>query len=103
MAISPADSIVYHGSPSGATVIPNGSLPFTALPSVMTPALVTLAILPFVAWVNQTVPSGEAAMSSGPGLAGPWMMSVRMQLLQSTGNSVIAPVGVMRAILVARW
>jgi hypothetical protein len=36
----------------GATAIPNGPLPLTALPSVMTPALVMLAALPLVSWVN---------------------------------------------------
>ena len=50
----------------GATVIPNGPLPLTALPSVMTPALVMRAALPLVSWVNHTVPSGEAAMPEDP-------------------------------------
>src|SRR4029453_10680161 len=58
--------MVYQGSPLGATAIPNGPLPLTALPSVMTPALVILAALPRVSWVNHTVPSGEAAMPDGP-------------------------------------
>src|SRR5262245_42854406 len=58
--------MVYQGSPLGATVISNGPLPLTALPSVMTPALVMLAALPLVSWVNHTVPSGEAAMPEGP-------------------------------------
>ena len=58
--------IVYQGSPLAATVIPNGPLPLTALPSVMTPALVILATLPLVSWVNHTLPSGEAAMPEGP-------------------------------------
>src|SRR6185295_8159633 len=58
--------MVYQGSPLGATVIPNGPLPLTALPSVMTPALVILAALPKVSWVNHTVPSGEAAIPEGP-------------------------------------
>jgi Glyoxalase/Bleomycin resistance protein/Dioxygenase superfamily len=54
----------------GATVIPNGWLPLTALASVMTPASLIRAMLPLVIWVNQTVPSGDAAMSWGPGLLG---------------------------------
>src|SRR6187549_3926523 len=58
--------MVYQGSPLGATVIPNGPLPLTTLPSVMTPALVILAALPLVSCVNHTVPSGEAAMPEGP-------------------------------------
>src|SRR3954453_4345557 len=58
--------MVYQGSPLGATVIPNGPLPLTALPSVITPALLILAALPLVSWVNHTVPSGEAAMPEGP-------------------------------------
>src|SRR5215211_1285629 len=66
--------MVYQGSPLGATVIPNGPLPLTALPSVMTPALVMLAALPLVSWVNHTVPLGEAVMPEGPVLV--------------TGNSV---------------
>ena len=70
MAILLAANIVYHGSPLGATVIPNGSLPLTALVSVMTPLLSILAMLPLVVWVNQIEPSGEAAMSWGPGLLG---------------------------------
>jgi hypothetical protein len=69
VAILFAAIIVYHGSPLGATVIPNGPLPLTALPSVMTPALVILAALPLVSWVNHTVPSGEAAMPEGPVLS----------------------------------
>src|SRR3954468_10488098 len=71
--------MVYQGSPLGATVIPNGPLPLTALPSVMTPALVMLAALPLVSWVNHTVPSGEAAMPEGPVFA--------------AGNSVTALAG----------
>src|SRR5436190_1991329 len=63
--------MVYQGSPLGATVIPNGPLPLTALPSVTTPALVILAALPKVSWVNHTVPSGEAAMPEGPVLLVP--------------------------------
>src|SRR5215216_8153496 len=74
VAILLAAIMVYQGSPLGATVIPNGPLPLTALPSVMTPALVILAALPLVSWVNHTVPSGEAAMPEGPVLV--------------TGNSV---------------
>ena len=50
--------------------MPNGSRPLTALTSVITPALSILAMLPFVDWVNQTVPSGDAAMPPGPGLLG---------------------------------
>jgi hypothetical protein len=60
---------VYQGSPLGAMVIPNGSLPLTALVSVIAPALSILAMLPLVVWVNQTVPSGDAAMSRGAGVA----------------------------------
>ena len=48
MATLFAAIMVYQGSPLGATVIPNGLLPFTTLPSVMTPALVILAALPLV-------------------------------------------------------
>src|SRR4051812_36966765 len=48
--------------------MPNGPLFFTTLASVITPALVMLAMLPFVPWVNQTDPSGEDAMPSGPTL-----------------------------------
>src|SRR5215216_2992213 len=70
VAILFAAIMVYQGSPLGATVIPNGPLPLTALPSVMTPALVMLAALPLVSWVNHTLPSGEAAMPEGPGLLG---------------------------------
>ena len=40
-----------------------------ALPSVTTPASVIRAMLPLVVWVNHTEPSGEAAMSCGPGLS----------------------------------
>src|SRR5215218_6047629 len=58
--------MVYQGLPSGATVIPNGPLSLTALPSVMTPPLVMRAALPVVSWVNHTVPAGEAAMPEGP-------------------------------------
>src|SRR4029453_9462279 len=65
-----AASMAYQGSPLAATVIPNGPLPLTALPSVMTPALVMRAALPLVSWVNHTVPSGAAAMPEGPGLLG---------------------------------
>src|SRR4051794_15794680 len=36
----------------------------------MTPALSILATFPLVVWLNQTVPSGDAAMPSGPGLLG---------------------------------
>jgi hypothetical protein len=62
--------IVYQGLPLGATVIPNGSLFLTTLPSVTTPSSVILAMLPSVVWVNHTEPSaGEAAMSCGPGLS----------------------------------
>jgi hypothetical protein len=46
--------------------MPAGSLPLTALPSVMTPAFVTLAALPLISWVNQIVPPGPAAMAAGP-------------------------------------
>jgi hypothetical protein len=56
------------GVAAGATVKPNGSLFLTTLPSVMTPASVIWAMLPLVVWVNQTVPSGDAAMPSGPTL-----------------------------------
>ena len=66
LAILFAAIIVYQGSPLAATVIPNGPLPLTALPSVMTPALVILAALPLVSWANHTLPSGEAAMPEGP-------------------------------------
>ena len=71
-------STSYQGSPSGATVMPNGSLPFTTLPSVITPSSVIRAMLPLVFCVNQTVPSGDAAMPSGPTLV--------------SGNSVTSPV-----------
>src|SRR4051812_2380512 len=74
VAILFAAIMVYQGSPFGATVIPNGPLPLTALPSVTTPALVILAALPEVSCVNQTLPSGEAAMPEGP--------------VSATGNSV---------------
>ena len=72
-----ASSIAYQGSPLaplGLTVIPNGSLFLTTLPSVMTPSSVIRAMLPLVVWVNQTGPlgSGEAAMSCGPGLSFSW-------------------------------
>src|SRR5215211_3285136 len=43
-----AANIVYQGSSLEATVIPNGSLPLTALASVITPALSILAMLPLV-------------------------------------------------------
>jgi hypothetical protein len=43
VAILVALIIVYHGSASGATMIPNGSLSPTTLPSVMTPLLSILA------------------------------------------------------------
>ena len=43
-----ASNIVYQGSPLGATVIPNGKLFFTTLPSVMVPESVILATLPLV-------------------------------------------------------
>src|SRR4029453_5792803 len=66
VAILFAAIIVYQGAPAGATVIPNGPLSLTALPSVMTPALVMPAALPLVSWVNHTVPSDEAAMPEGP-------------------------------------
>jgi hypothetical protein len=66
VAILFAAIMVYQGSPLAAAVIPNGPLPLTALPSVMTPTLVMLAALPLVSWVNHTVPSGEAAMPEGP-------------------------------------
>src|SRR5262245_22680419 len=46
----------------------NGPLLLTTFPSVMTPALVMLATLPMVSWVNQTVLSGAAAMPAGPTL-----------------------------------
>jgi hypothetical protein len=51
---------------AAAAVIPNGPLPLTAVPSVMTPTLVMLAALPLVSWVNHMVPLGEAAMPEGP-------------------------------------
>ena len=73
-----AASIVYQGSPPASTVIPNGSLPLTTLLSVMVPSLVMRAMLPLVVWVNQTEPSGEAAMPWGPTLV--------------SGNSVSSPV-----------
>ena len=44
-----AANMVYQGSPLGATVIPNGWLPLTALASVMTPTLSILAMLPYTA------------------------------------------------------
>src|SRR4029434_6075354 len=69
VAILLAAIVVYQGAPLGATVIPSGPLPLTALPSVMMPALVMLAALPLVSWVNHTVPSGEAAMPEGPVVA----------------------------------
>src|SRR4029453_532423 len=57
VAILFAAIMVYQGSPLGATVIPNGPLPLTTLPSVMTPALVMPAALPLVSWVNQALPA----------------------------------------------
>src|SRR5918995_349948 len=60
VAILFAFNIVYQGSPLGATVMPNGSLFLTTLPSVMTPASVIRAMLPLVVWVNHTEPSEEA-------------------------------------------
>ena len=73
-----AASIVYQGSPSGSTVIPNGWLPFTVFVSVIVPSLVIRAALPLVVCVNQTEPSGAAAMSCGP--------------TSVSGNSVTTPV-----------
>ena len=53
-----ASIIVYQGLlVLGATVIPNGSLPLTTLPSVMvmpSPTSLIWAMLPLVVWVNQT-------------------------------------------------
>ena len=74
VAILFAAIIVYRGSPSGATVMPNGSLPLTTLPSVMTPSSVIWAMFSLVVWVNQIGPSGDAAIPSGPG---PYTLSVK--------------------------
>src|SRR5262249_14497654 len=65
-AILSALSSAYHGSPLGATVTPNGSLPFTLFPSVTTRVDVIRAMFPARDWANQTDPSGAAAMPSGP-------------------------------------
>ena len=72
-------SSAYHGSPLGATVIPIGSLPLIRLASVMTPAGMIRATLPATDCVNQTEPSGAAAMPSGPGVP-------------ASGNGVTSPV-----------
>lgn len=48
VAILFAAIMVYQGLPSGATVTPNGSLPFTVLPWVITPVLPMLAMLSVV-------------------------------------------------------
>src|SRR5262249_10214465 len=69
VAILFALSSTYHGSPLGAIVIPNGSLPLTPLPSVITPVESILATLPPRDSVNHTEPSGPAAMPSGPVVA----------------------------------
>jgi hypothetical protein len=60
------------GSPLGATVIPNGSLPFTTLDvALISPVGEMCAMLPPVERVNHMEPSGPAgAMSSGPPSAG---------------------------------
>src|SRR5262249_8636428 len=65
-AILFALSSVYQGLPSGATVIPTGSLSLTPRPSVTTPAAVIRATLPATDWENHTEPSGAPAMPSGP-------------------------------------
>jgi hypothetical protein len=69
-AILFADIIVNQGSPWVSTVMPNGSLPLTALDSVMTPALVIRATCPLGRQrePDRTV-GGGPAMPSGPPLA----------------------------------
>src|ERR687894_1069685 len=93
VAILLAASIVYQGSPLGATVMPNGSLFLTTLPSVMTPASVIRAMLPLVDWVNHTEPSEEAAMPSGP-----TFVSGNSRTLFVSGSSSPTPCGVKRAV-----
>src|SRR5918997_2264308 len=93
VAILLAASIVYQGSPLGATVMPNGSLFLTTLPSVMTPASVIRAMLTLVVWVNHTEPSGEAAMPSGP-----TETSRNSRTLFVSGSSSPTPCGTKRAV-----
>jgi hypothetical protein len=67
VAILSALSIVNQGLPSGATVIPKGSLPLTAFDwAVMTPSGVIRAMFPAVVRVNHIEPSAAGAMSRGP-------------------------------------
>jgi hypothetical protein len=68
VAILSALSMVNQGLPSGATVIPNGSLPFTTLDvDVITPVGEMRAMLPPVVRMNHIEPSGPTgAMSTGP-------------------------------------
>jgi hypothetical protein len=66
VAILLALIIVNYGLPLGATVIPKGSLPFTALDSaVISPVGEMRAMLPAVVRVNQIEPQVAGAMSSG--------------------------------------
>ncbi len=46
-----------------------------------------LAMLPLAVWVNQTVPSGDAAMSSGPG----WLGVGNVPTTPVTGSSRPTP------------
>ena len=69
---------VFQIEPRDTAEAVGEALEMTTLLSVTTPASVIWAVLPLVVWVNQTVPSGEAAMPSGPTLV--------------SGNSVTSPV-----------
>src|ERR671912_487344 len=100
VAILFAFNIVYQGSPLGATVMPNGSLFLTTLPSVMTPSSVIRAMLPLVDWVNHTEPSEEAAMPSGP----TFVSGNSRTLLFVSGSSSPTPCGAKRAVnQMSRW
>ena len=56
---------VYHGSPLPATVIPNGSLPFTTLERVVTwPLVLMRAMFPANARLTHREPSGAGAMTA---------------------------------------